>query len=317
MRRNIITCAVIMASMILIPLASMQSEARKTENTSDIPEQYDGYISVMKSENGKVENLGESEYLKGVLAAEMSMEYHEEALKAQVVAAYTYALYQRQYADTDELNGADISDDPLVHQGYLNAEERQEKWGEKFEEYEKKAQRIVESVKGVRILYNSEPILAAYHDLNNGRTYSAQTVWKKDIPYLQQAESPGDKLSDSYSEEIKLTYAQFKEKIEKIDGVHPQGEEEKWIGEVMETDEGYVTGVEVCSNTVASSDFRTALGLRSCCFEIESNKDGIVIRTFGNGHMVGMSQYGADYMARQGSGYREILMHYYENIEIK
>ena len=75
--------------------------------------------------------------------------------------------------------------------------------------------------------------------------------------------------------------------------------------------------VEVCSDTVTSSDFRTALGLRSCCFEIKSNENSIIIRTFGNGHMVGMSQYGADYMARQGSGYREILMHYYENIEIK
>lgn len=317
MRRNLITCAVIMSSMIIIPLAAMQTEARKTEKAIDIPQEYNGYISVMKSENGKVENLDETEYLKGVLAAEMSMEYHEEALKAQVVAAYTYALYQRQSDDIDELNGADISDDPLVHQGYLNAEERQKKWDENFEQFEKKAQRIVDSVKGVRILYNDEPILAVYHDLNNGRTHSAQTVWKKDIPYLQQAESPGDKLSVSYCEEVKFTYAQFKEKIEKIDGIRPQGEEEKWIGEVVKNDGGYVTGIDVCSNTVASSDFRTALGLRSCCFEAESNKDGIVIRTFGNGHMVGMSQYGADYMARQGSGYREILMHYYENVDVK
>lgn len=317
MRRNIMMCAVIMAAMIIIPLAAMQKEAQSSSEKDEFPEDYNGYISVMKSENGKVENLDEAEYLKGVLAAEMNMNYNEEALKAQVVAAYTYALYQRQSEASEELNGADISDDPLVHQGYLPVEERQKKWGDKFEEYEKKAQRIVDSVKGVRILYDDEPILAVYHDLNNGRTHSAGTVWKKDIPYLQQAESPGDKLSDSYSEEVEFTYEQFKERIEKIDGIHLDNEKEKWIGKISETDGGYVTGVEVCSGLVASSDFRSALGLRSCCFEIKNSENGLIIRTFGNGHMVGMSQYGADYMARQGSGYREILMHYYENIEIK
>lgn len=301
----------------MIPLVAMKTDVEKPMKKNDPDEKYNGYISVMKSENGKVDAIEETEYLKGVLAAEMPMEYHEEALKAQVVAAYTYALHQRQKADSQDLNGADISDDPGVHQGYLSREDRQKKWGDNFEEYEQKAQEIVESVSGVKILYDGQPVLAAYHDINNGQTHSALTVWKKDIAYLQQVESPGDKLSEDYSEDVELTYSEFREMIKKIDGINPEGEEDEWIGGIKKTDGGYVTSVEICSNSVAVADFRTVLGLRSCCFDIISDEDSIKIRTYGNGHMVGMSQYGADYMARQGSGYKEILMHYYKDVEIK
>ena len=157
MRRNFIMCAVLMVAMILVPLATMQSGAQKNVKTNEDNTAYNGYISVMKSENGKVESLDETEYLKGVLAAEMPMDYHEEALKAQVVAAYTYALYLRESADEQALNGADISDSPAIHQGYLSVDDRKKKWGEKFEEYEKKAQHIVGAVSGVRMLYDGQP----------------------------------------------------------------------------------------------------------------------------------------------------------------
>lgn len=317
MRQNITVCALLMAAMILLPLAAMQSDVN-AENVNSVPDsEYDGYISVMKTENGKVEDLDTTEYLVGVLAAEVDMKYHEEALRAQAVAAYTYALYIKKSDLSESLNGADISDDPQMHQGYLTVEERKEKWGNNFDEYEKRTKSIVESVKGKMIVYNNEPIMAVYHDLNNGRTQSAQTVWKKDVPYLVQTESPGDRLSNTYSKEEKFTYQQFKELIEKIDGVQLDGESKEWIGKTVKNDDGYVTSVEVCSDSVSSADFRVALGLRSCCFEIDSSDDGITVRTFGNGHMVGMSQYGADYMARQGSDYEEILAHYYKNIEIQ
>lgn len=317
MKRNFTVCAILAAAMILIPLAAMRHGENQVQASPAEPVSMDGYISVMKTENGKVEELEEREYLIGVLAAEMDLSSHAEALKAQVVASYTYVLYMRENGSSADLNGADISDSSQTHQGYLSLEERKVKWGDKFEEYEQKAGEIVDSVKGQALYYDNKPILAVYHDLNNGKTQSALTVWKKDIPYLTQVESPGDKLSTDYSTTVALTYDEFEKMIKKIDGVKLDGNKEKWIGDVEKNGSGYVESVEVCGNEISSADFRTALDLKSCCFSIECSDEKITVRTLGNGHMVGMSQYGADYMSRQGSDYREILTHYYPDTKIQ
>ncbi len=317
MKRNFTVCAILAAAMILVPLITMQ-ENKPTEPVSEInSDGYDGYISVMKSENGTVEELSERDYLIGALAAEADMSYHDEALKAQAVACYTYALYTRHNKATEALNGADISDSPQTHQGYISKEERKEKWGDRFDEYEKKAGEIVDTVIGKAIYFENKPIMAVYHDLNSGKTQSAKTVWGKEIPYLLQVESPGDKLSTDYSTTVSISYDEFETRIKKIDGVKLEGKRKDWIGKVNKNSSGYVESVEVCGNEISSADFRTVFELKSCCFSIESNGERITVRTLGNGHMVGMSQYGADYMARQGSNYREILLHYYRETEIK
>lgn len=316
MKRNFCICSLLTISMLLIPLLIMKSEPNKPENITEISVTENGSISVMKSENGRVDMLTPKEYIVGVLAAEMDPDCHDEALKAQAVAAYTYALYIKQTDNPDDLNGADISDDPDSYQGYLDIEERREKWGERFEENEKKFNEIADSVEGKVIYYDGKPILAAYHDLNSGKTESAETVWKKDIPYLVQVESPGDRLCTYYVTEVKLTYDEFGSAIKKIDGVELDKGREKWIGEVERTESGYVLSVTVCGSKVSSVDFRNIFDLNSCCFDIKSDKEGVTIKVKGNGHMVGLSQYGADYMARQGSGYEEILKSYYSDVEI-
>ncbi len=317
MKRNFTVCAILAAAMILVPLAAMQET--KTPAPADVIEYegYDGYISVMKSDSGTVEEMPERDYLIGALAAEMNMSCHDEALKAQAVACYTYALYTKDNGNSDALSGADISDNSDVHQGYLSKEERKKKWGEKFDEYEKKAGDMVDVVLGEAIYYDNKPIMAVYHDLNSGKTQTAETVWGKKIPYLSQVESSGDKLSTDYSTTVALTYDDFKTRIEKIDGVKLNEDKEKWLGEVKKNSSGYVESVEVCGHVISSADFRTVMELKSCCFSIEGGENKITIRTLGNGHQVGMSQYGADYMARQGSTYREILLHYYQETEIR
>ncbi len=322
MKRNFTVCAILAAAMILVPLITMQNteknvSANQNMNNNETSE-YDGYISVMKTDNGKIEELTEREYLVGALAAEMNVSSHDEALKAQAVACYTYALYIKgNKNEVDNLKGADISDSAEIHQGCLSKEERKKKWGENFEDNEKKAQEIVESVLGEAIYYDNKPIMAVYHDLNNGKTQSAETVWKKAVPYLVQTESPGDKLSVNYSASASFTYDEFESKIEQIDGVTVSGEKEKWVGDINKNSSGYVESIEICSDKISSADFKTVLGLRSCCFTVSCSDEKITVTTVGNGHMVGMSQYGADYMARQGSDYREILRHYYKGTEIR
>ncbi len=315
MKKNFIVCSILAVAMILIPLIAMQEPTNKAVSAiENEDEYYDGYISVMKTKTGEINDLTEREYLIGVLAAEMDLSYHTEALKAQTVASYTYALYISEYGDVE---GADISDDSQKHQGYLSKSEREKKWGEKFDEYEKKAEEIIDSVLGIAIYFNDKPIMSVYHDLSSGNTQSAETVWKKDIPYLVQVESPGDKLSTDYSYSVDFSYDEFEKLIKKIDGVEIKGDKENWIGAVEKNESGYAEYVTVCGNKVSSADLRTALSLRSCCLSIECTTEKITVKTLGNGHMVGMSQYGADYMARQGSDYREILSHYYKEVEIR
>ncbi len=317
MKRNFLTCSILTVAMVLIPLVTMKENSENPITEVAVTTANNGYISVMKSENGKVLSLDTREYIIGVLAAEMDASYHEEALKAQAVAGYTYALYTKNRNLSEELNGADISDDTQVHQGYLSVDERKKKWGENFNEYEEKLGEIADSVAGKAIYFDGKPILAVYHDLNNGKTQSAETVWKRNEPYLLQVESPGDKLSSEYLTIIELSYEEFKSLVKKIDGIEFGTDKEKWIGEVKKTDSGYVKSVDIGGNDVSSQDLRTALNLKSCVFTIECDEDGVTIKTYGNGHMVGMSQYGADYMARQGSDYEEILKYYYSNVEIR
>ncbi len=317
MKHIFLTCSILTISMIIIPLAVMKDTREKPVSAVSSTQENDGYISVMKSENGKVETVSEREYIIGSLAAEMDFSYHDEALKAQAVACYTYAVYTKNKGVEEDLNGADISDDSGIHQGYINAEERAKKWGVNFEKYEKKAGEIVDSIEGKMMFYDGKPILAVYHDLNNGRTLDAETVWKEKIPYLVGKESPGDKLSPDYSKEVEFTYDDFRSRLEKIDGVVFNTEKENWIGKSEKTENGYVKNVEICNEKISSEDFCTALELRSRCFTLKSDENGIKINVTGNGHMVGMSQYGADYMARQGADYVEILKYYYTNVEIQ
>ena len=316
MKQNFLICSLLIAAMLLVPLLVMKHNSDETQNITEVLAEENDTISVMKTENGRVDTLSARDYIIGVLAAEIDFNYHDEALKAQAVASYTYALYMRQKGASDELNGAHISDDPGVHQGYLDEEQRKEKWGVKFEENEKKAGEIFDSVEGKAIYYNKKPIMAVYHDLNSGKTESSLTVWKEDIPYLKQAQSPGDRLCADYITTVELTYDEFGSMIKKLDGIKLDEDKENWIGNVEKTESGYVLSVEVCSGKISSLDFRKILGLNSCCFEITSTEKGVKITVKGNGHMVGMSQYGADYMARQGSDYEEILKNYYSNVEI-
>lgn len=316
MRRNFTVCAILAAAMILVPLVSMKDTVRLQNKESSVMQPSDEYISVMNTKNGEVEKLEEREYLIGALAAEMDITFHDEALKAQVIACYTYSLYIRENETEDNPENADITNNPDKHQGYLSKEERQKKWGENFEKYEKKAGDIVDAVYGQAVYYEGRPILAVYHDLNNGSTQSALTVWKKDIPYLQEAESPGDKLSTDCTEIKELSYEEFKEKLSLIDGVNFSENQKEWLGKATTTENGYVKSIEICGNEVSSADFRTALNLESCCFEVKNSENKIIIEVTGRGHLVGMSQYGADYMSRQGADYREILTHYYQGTKI-
>lgn len=316
MKKYFALCSVLMAAMMLIPLTAMNRQAFSTSVEKTERATSDDVISVMKSDSGRVEEKNVSEYIVGALAAEMSMESHEEALKAQAVACYTYALYVKEN-HADDLNGADISDDSSKHQGYLNEDARKKKWGDKFEEYEKKANKIAEEVAGKKMTYDGKAILAAYHELCGGRTEDAETVWGEKIPYLVSVTSAGDKLAAGYDEIKTFTAEDFKAAVQTIDGITLNDDKAQWVGKTETTQTGFVKSIEIGSTKVSSEDFKKVFDLRSRSFTVSYSDGKFTVKTVGNGHMVGMSQYGADYMARQGSDWQEILKHYYTGIKIE
>ncbi|MBQ8764192.1 MAG: stage II sporulation protein D [Clostridia bacterium] len=323
MNSNLIVFMIIAVSLIICPAAALAGDF-SDKNMQDViavqaEEAEEGeYISVMSSSTGKTEKIKLREYVIGSVAAEMPAVYHTEALKAQAVASYTYAKKigeQNEKYKESYLGDADITDSPDTHQGYIDEKRRKEKWGEKFEEYEKKTEDAVDEVFGYFMTYNGDTALAVYHSNSAGKTQSAKTLWGTEIPYLISVESPGDKLSPDYVTTHEFSKNEFK-KLAKSCDINLDGNAEEWVGELTKAESGYVVSVRLGSTEVSASKFREEFGLKSCCFDIDYSDDKFTVTCYGYGHGAGMSQYGADYMARQGCTWREILKHYYTGIEI-
>lgn len=308
-------------SLLLTPVIALKGRnitgpetvTQQTEEQPTVDAQQPESVRVLLTGSDEVVEVDLQEYLTGVLAAEMPAGYHTQALKAQAVAAYTYLLYKKQSASGEY----DITDDSASHQGYNTQAVRNEKWGEKAEAYEKKTSQAVEEVLGRYVEYKGEPIMAAFHAISCGETLSAATVWGGEIGYLQSVPSPGDKLSPDCIKTVVFSAAEFSAAVSTLDGCEPDGEAENWLGSIKTDSSGYVTGMEICSKTYTGMQVREVLGLRSAVFTAQYSNGSFRFTTTGYGHCVGMSQYGADYMARQGSTWEEILQHYYPGTNIK
>lgn len=309
--------------MLLCPVAAVGSDEKPSRTRSSamaVPDALQGdVINVFAHAQGNVQKVEMREYIIGAVAAEMPPTYHTEALMAQAVACYTYALRVRsgQSINPDKsLLGADISDSSGTHQGYYTQEKRKELWGDKYDAYEAKIEQAVDEVAGNVILSGSSPILAVYHSLCSGSTRSSQSLWGESIPYLQSVESPGDRLSPDFISTVKLTENEFGKKLTSL-GISKLPEDaSKWVGKAKKDEGDYVTDIELCGIEYSGIKVRDALGLRSCCFTINYSDGTFTVTANGHGHGAGMSQYGADYMARQGSSWREILLHYYTDVTI-
>ncbi|HZK21396.1 MAG TPA: stage II sporulation protein D [Oscillospiraceae bacterium] len=326
-----ITVSLLIAPVIVKNPDSSQTEtnhsdkhtvSNSTDNTSHSAdsEKNEKEISVFLSANKNVVSVSELEYICGSVAAEMPATYNEQALMAQAVACYTNAVRlkaenTKNTSDTTFL-GADISNDTSVHQGYLTKEERQKKWGDSFEKYEKKIKDAANSVLGQTLTYKGEPCVAAFHAISTGSTENAEVVWGKNIDYLKSVRSTGDPLSPSYLTTLSLTKEQFCD-IAKSLGASPDIEDKStWIGEIKSTDSKTVTSIEIGGKSFTGAEVRSAYSLKSAAFTVSASDTGVTFKVYGYGHGVGMSQYGADYMARQGSSYEEILKHYYKGASI-
>ena len=319
-----ILCIAVAIIMLLCPLAAIPfgsdshtEESETQENTTKEASNTDSdTISVFMSEDEKTEEMDMRDYIIGTVAAEMPASYESEALKAQALAAVTFALYLKENGNNETMNGADISDDSSTHQGYMSKDEMQEKWGDAYETYYSKIENAVDSVIDKVITYDGEPIMAAYHAISTGKTESAENMWGKAIPYLVSVDSEGDKYSTRYSSSVTVTEKELKEALKNTDGAVFDSEV-SMIKINSTTDSGTVTSADVCGVEMTGMEIRNLFSLRSPSFNV-TYADGVyTFSVKGYGHGVGMSQYGADWYAKQGCTYEEIIEHYYPGTEIE
>ena len=252
--------------------------------------------------NGKIINLELEEYVLGVVGAEMPASFNIEALKAQAILARTYALKSIK-------NGKKLTD-TVSTQAYKDNSELQKLWKNDYTKYYEKIKKAVNETKGKVILYNNEYIDAAYHSTSNGKTENSKNVWKNSLPYLVSVDSSWDKNVKSYKKETIFEINEFCN-ILKLDV------EEPITYEIIHNETGRVRQITINNKTFSGTEFRNLLKLRSADFEIEINDEKVKVTTYGYGHGVGMSQYGANEMAKQGYSYIQILKHYYTGVVIK
>ncbi len=264
-------------------------------------------VQVLRTDTGKVEEYPLEEYLFGVVAAEMPMSYEDEALKAQCVAARTLYEYKKNQGETT------ISDDSATHQAFITKEVARAKWGEKADEYEKRLTHLISQVAGDLVLYEHAPALTVYHALSAGRTERAKTVWGEEIPYLTSVESVGDVLAGGYISQKQVTKAEFLKGLSLSDGV----QNAQPLGEVTRSPAGTVETAQLFGKEFTGSEIRSAFSLRSANFDLEIGEETVTFTVRGYGHGVGMSQFGANTLASQGSDYKEILEWYYKGCNVE
>lgn len=304
--------AILFLCSALFPLLSMNETVMASGNESLLsgntakPQVLSDSFRVLREYTDEVEVINAVDYLCGVVAAEMPANYEPEALKAQAVAAYTFACHRRK-ARTDERY--DVTD-TVSDQAYISPDEQRQKWGNDYDKYSEKIRSAVEAVAGQVLTYEGNAILAAYHSISGGKTESAANVWGDRYPYLQSVESVGDVLSPNYLSTVQVSEADFSAAVKEL-GVTVSGDASGWITDKKTSDSGTVLSVKVCGTEVTGKNLRKALGLKSANFDASFADGNFTFTVRGYGHGIGMSQYGAQFMALQGSSYTEILGWYY------
>lgn len=248
------------------------------------------------------------DYLVGVVSSEVPVYFEEEAIKAQAVAARTYALKQIENHKTANY---DVTDD-TSSQVYQTNEELKSKWGDKYDNYISKIKNCIDKTRGEFISYNNEVIYAFFFSTSNGKTEDNKNVFGKDLPYLRVVDSSFDENETSnFSVTKSFTLEEFYNKL----GLAYS--ENLVISDEIRTESGRVNSIKINDVSITGRTFQKKLSLRSNDFKIQKEGSIINITTKGFGHGVGMSQYGANALAKQNKNYEEILKYYYQGTNLQ
>ena len=302
--------AVIIISVIFIPfiITSFFYEYKLQHIQSGFNSNKDETVVRVLTKNNTVEKINLEDYLVGVVSGEVPVSFEKEAIKAQAVAARTYALKQIENHKNYEY---DVKDD-TSSQVYQTDEELRNKWGNNYDEYVKKIKKCVNETEGEYVSYNNEVIYAFFFSTSNGKTEDNKNVFGKDLPYLKVVDSSFDECETKNFTTVKIVslddfYKQLN--LEKSDELN--------ITDIVRTESGRISSIMVNGKAFTGRDFQKRLSLRSNDFTIQKNNENITITTKGFGHGVGMSQYGANALAKRHKTYDEILKYYYQGTNLQ
>lgn len=274
-------------------------------------------INLLHNNENVVETLELEDYLINVVAAEMPVEYEEEALKAQATVARTYTLYQIENGHKHD--NADICDSSTCCQAWISKEKRYEKWGDNQDEKWSKLTNAVYSTAGEVITYNGKPIDAFFHSNSGGTTEIPINVWGgSDFPYLQVVETSGEDEYSQYYSEKEYTKAEIESKMKSAYSDFSIDWNEENCIEILEyTESSRIKTLKIGNKNISGVEARKIFELKSSNFTYEISESTVKFKVIGYGHGVGLSQTGSNTLAKEGKNYKEIIEHFFKNIEIE
>ncbi len=332
MKRVTVTALVLLVLVFLLPLLLVEGPIKKDADArenllpavpSPVPTVYrpptgeDAETTVrVLMKDGTVAEQTMGDYLWSVVAAEMPAAFGEEALKAQAVTARTYTAWKMSVGE-EKHPQADICTDINFCPAYSTREEAAANWGSGAGAYTEKVRAAVADTNGLIMTYEGQPIQAVFFSSANGSTEDAVAVWGNAVPYLVGVESPEGEGVPNYRTDVTLSKQEFKDIVlAAYPGADLSGEPETWFGQPSLTASGRVASLPIGGIDVKGTAVRSLFSLRSASFTVEPGKEDVTFHVTGYGHGVGLSQYGANALAKEGKGYEEILKWYYTGIEI-
>jgi stage II sporulation protein D len=273
-------------------------------------------IHVYRAEKKVIEKIPLEQYVEGVVSAEMPAEFELEALKAQALAARTYIirrLKENRFDDVPE--GAHVLD-TIKHQAYLDEQQRRAVWGEQFAWKNERIRQAVRATAGMILTYNGQPIDATFFSTSNGFTENASEYFEKPVPYLRSVTSPWDIQSPRYENTVVKNVEEIEQKLGvRID--RQASSRGAWYQVVERTTGNRVGKIRIGGKEFTGREIRERLGLDSSAFSMELRDGRVYITTRGYGHGVGMSQWGANGMAKTGKSAEQIVKYFYQGVSLQ
>ena len=263
-------------------------------------------VRIYRTKTKKIEKVPLEKYVEGVVSGEMPVSFNEEALKAQAVAARSYIMYKIINSKNKKYDVVDT----VLNQVYLDNDELKKKWGKNYKKYKDKIHKVVEDTSFEYITYKGKVADALFFSTSGGYTENSEEVFVSKVHYLQSVKSDWDKISPVFREQNDYSINYFCKMLQ------IKCENKPIIKIISKTTGGKVNRLVVNDKEFTGKEFVKIFGLRSSNFDISVN-DNVIITTKGYGHGVGMSQYGAEGMARVGYKYDEILKYYYKDVKLE
>ncbi|MEG0751732.1 MAG: stage II sporulation protein D [Oscillospiraceae bacterium] len=277
-------------------------------------------LIVLDEGTDKLLTLSERDYAIGAVMSEMPASYEVQALEAQAIACRSYARHIKALRDKEplkQLKGGVFAINTAKLEGYISPDQAKARFGSSYAKYSEKITAAVDETIDEILTFDGAPIAACYHAISPGKTENSENVFTSALPYLVSVDSSFDTTAKGYESAVKLPPAELEDMIRTADSsFKTSGDPSTWLGTLRASEAGTVLELELCSRKFTGPELRKHLNLRSAAFSVEYSDNAFVFTVHGYGHGVGMSQNGANELAKRGADHAAILAHYYKGAEL-